>query len=227
MKNTAPIHVSGQDFDFYRDATGFVYQDTDGLLDLPLPKLNGDHQLGNAAVAIAAIRAGEIEVSDQSIEKGMKSVVWPGRLERLPEGTITAAFGSNANILIDGGHNPAAGEVIASELLRHDPDASRKILLVCGMINTKEPAGYFNPFTRLDTEVIAIPVAMSDAGIAPEELADAARKTGLKASAAGSLEEGVQLAARFAEEHPGLQIIFCGSLYMVGEVLGQNGTPPQ
>ncbi len=226
-QNSAPVLISGQDFDFYRDATGFVYQDTDGLLDLPLPRLNGDHQLGNAALAIAAIRAGDIEVSDRSIEAGMKSVAWPGRLERLPAGAITAAFAPNTVIWIDGGHNPAAGEVIAAELLRQNAGVSRRFLLVCGMINTKEPVGYFRPFTKLETQVITVPVAMSEAGIPPDELAASARNAGLNASSALSLEDGICQVAETAEQSPELEVIFCGSLYMVGEVLGLNGTVPQ
>jgi len=226
-ERSAPTQIAGQDFDFYRDATGFVFQDEQGLMDLPLPKLHGGHQLANAAAAIAAIRAGGIEITDTAIASGLQNVSWPGRLEKLPEGDVTRTFSTGSDIWIDGGHNPAAGEAIAAELLTQNRNSNRKILLICGMINTKEPEGYFKPFKPLDAEVIAVPVAMSDAGIAPHDLAVSAQSAGLAATSADSLQDGITIAAQIANEHPDAQIVFCGSLYMVGEVLGRNGTPPK
>lgn len=227
QERNATALISGQDFDFYRDATGFVFQDGDGLLDLPLPKLSGDHQLANAALAIAAVRSSGVEVLDGAYALGMEQVVWPGRLERLPKGSITEQLGGHGNIWIDGGHNPHAGEAIAGELLRRDPNKDSKTLLVCGMINTKEPLGYFLPFAELNAQIITVPVAMSEASVPPQELADVARKAGLEAETADNLDDGIAKAASFVNENPDTQVLFCGSLYMVGEVLDVNGTPPK
>ncbi|MEM9331588.1 MAG: folylpolyglutamate synthase/dihydrofolate synthase family protein [Pseudomonadota bacterium] len=226
-EKSAPIKISGQDFDAYRDATGFVFQDDQGLLDLSLPKLAGDHQLGNAALAIAAIRAAGLVVSDHAYSKGMSNVVWPGRFERLADGIITRQFGSHANIWIDGGHNPDAGRAIAAEFKRQIGDKNKPTLLVTGMINTKEPLGYFQPFKELDARVITVPVAMSDAGIPPNELAEIAGHAGLDAINSQSLEDGLEKAYRFSVDQGAVNLLFCGSLYLVGEILAFNGTPPQ
>lgn len=226
-KNSAPIHVSGQDFDFYRDATGFVFQDGEGLLDLPLPKLAGEHQLANAALAIAAIRASGTEVTAAAYSDGMMNVRWPGRLEKLQEGAITKLLDNYPEIWIDGGHNPHAGKAIAAELLRRNKDANRKTLLICGMINTKEPLGFFSSFEKLNADLIAIPVAMSEAGIPPDELAAIASKAGIRSQTAKSLQDGIDQAAKMISGDGDQQIIFCGSVYMVGEVLALNGTPPK
>lgn len=226
-KNASSIVIAGQDFDAYRDATGFVYQDEEGLLDLPLPKLAGAHQMENAALAMAAIRLANIEVSPQAFEKGMLSVTWPGRLEKLPNGKITNSFSEMADIWIDGGHNPSAGEAIAAELIRQNAGSNRKTLLICGMINTKEPFGYFQPFEALGAEVFTVPVAMSEAGISPEKLAEIAKSTGLKTDSFGSLDEAIVEASKRHKSAPDMRVLFCGSLYMVGEVLGMNETPPQ
>lgn len=225
-KNCAPALFAHQDFDFYKDATGFVFQDGEGLLDLPMPRLAGEHQLANAALAIAAIRASDVAVKPEAFSDGMENVTWPGRLEKLPEGVVTKQFGEQTDIWIDGGHNPHAGEAIAAELLRQNQSSDRKTILVCGMINTKEPLGYFQPFQKLGADVIAVPVAMSDAGIPPEDLAEIARWAGLEANSTENLQAGIVQAAKVAAENPDAQILFCGSVYMVGEVLGLNETPP-
>lgn len=226
-KNGSPIVIAGQDFDAYRDATGFVYQDEEGLLDLPIPKLAGEHQLDNAALAMAAIRLAKIKVTPEAFAQGMLDVTWPGRLEKLPAGKITKQLGEHADIWIDGGHNPAAGEAISAELLRQNAGLNRKTLLICGMINTKEPFGYFKPFEKLGAEVITVPVAQSEAGIAPQDLAKVADEAGLKTQSTNSLQAGIEQAKKHLAKNPDTRILFCGSLYMVGEVLGQNETPPQ
>jgi dihydrofolate synthase/folylpolyglutamate synthase len=226
-KNLSTIVIAGQDFDAYRDATGFVYQDEDGLLDLPMPKLAGEHQLDNAALAMAAIRLAKIEVSPQAFAQGMLEVTWPGRLEKLPSGKITKQLKNHSDVWIDGGHNPSAGEAIAAELSRQNSGANRKTLLICGMINTKEPYGYFKPFEALGAEVITVPVAMSEASIASGELAEVAKQAGLKTQSTLSLQSAIDEASNYLAQNPDLRILFCGSLYMVGEVLELNDTPPK
>lgn len=223
----APAKFAGQDFDFYRDTTGFVYQDEGGLLDLPMPQLAGEHQFVNAALAIAAIRIAEIEVSNDAISEGMKSVTWPGRLEKLPSGKITEALGGHSNIWIDGGHNPSAGEAIAAELARQSGDTKMRLLMICGMINTKEPVGYFKPFLQFEVDVLTVPFSTSDADIHPEELANFAQEAGLSTNWATSLSQAIEIASEKLVALPELKILFCGSLYMVGEVLAMNDTPPK
>jgi len=224
-KMSAPIMIAGQDFDFYRDVTGFVYQDESGLLDLPLPGLLGDHQLGNAAQAIAAIRHAGINVPQTAWANGLRNVSWPGRFEKLPAGDITKRLGDNTDIWIDGGHNPAAGQAITNEIRRQQESANRKLLLMCGMLDTKEPSGYFEAFAELDADVITVPLAMSAAGIPPDALAEVARSAGLNAQSAASFEDGIQKAAEFSKNLADVMILLCGSLYLVGEALDKNGTP--
>lgn len=226
-KNASPIVIAGQDFDAYRDATGFVYQDEEGLLDLPMPKLAGEHQLDNAALAMAAIRLAKIEVSPEAFAQGMLDVTWPGRLEKLPSGKITKQLQNHSDVWIDGGHNPAAGEAISAELIRQNAGTNRKTLLICGMINTKEPLGYFKPFEALGAQVITVPVSMSEASISPDDLAKVAIQAGLETQSAFSLKAAIEKAENYLKQNPDLRILFCGSLYMVGEVLELNETPPK
>ena len=226
-KKGSHIQIACQEFDYYEDATGFVFQDADGLMDLPMPRLAGRHQLANAGLAIAAIRATDIDVDAEAYSRAMQSVYWPGRLEKLPDGRITEKLGQTNNIWIDGGHNPNAGEVIAAELQKQNAAFSQNTLLVCGMINTKDPTGYFKQFVDLKAEVITVPVNDSDAGIDPNELAKKAIDAGLRAQPADSLEIAFEIAKNRTTDDPDLRILLCGSLYMVGEVLKINQTPPK
>ncbi len=86
-KLSAPAFVFGQDFSAHQEHGRMVYQDEMGLLDLPLPKLIGRHQIENAAVAIAGLRhANRGWNNDVAIEQGLRTVEWPARLQRLTKG---------------------------------------------------------------------------------------------------------------------------------------------
>src|SRR6201992_153631 len=100
---SAPAFVFGQDFSAYQEHGRMVYQDEYGLLDLPLPKLIGRHQIENAAVAIAGLRhAGRRWGSDRAIEQGLRNVEWPARLQRLTRGPLLDVAPKGAEIWLDG-----------------------------------------------------------------------------------------------------------------------------
>lgn len=219
--------IARQDFDFYKQAGRFIFQDETGLLDLPLPRLLGDHQLANAALAIAAVRSVLPDLPDRVYENAMETVVWPGRFERLPKGKLQQYLSAdkNAHIWIDGGHNPHAGEAISNELRKPEYGNQGPLTMIVGMLTTKEPEGFFKNFLSLAEKVITIPVSQSDAGFDPKILANSAQKVGLNTQTANSIEEALAMIA--VGESGALQrILICGSLYLVGEVLQKNETPP-
>jgi len=223
----APVMIAGQDFDFYEQAGRFVYQDGDGLLDLPLPRLRGVHQLANAATAIAALRTAGVRLSDAAYEDGMERVVWPGRMERLRPGALADLAPDNCEIWIDGGHNPSAGVVVASELAALEERASMPVFMICGMLTTKEPAGFFAAFEGLVERVFTVPLATSDSAVPPRELAEIAQTAGLSANASAGVADAFHAISGLLKDGEAARIIICGSLYLVGEVLKDNGTPPQ
>src|SRR5690606_4236911 len=123
-----------------------VYQDERGLMDLPLPALPGRHQFANAAASIAAVRAAGFEIGYAAAERAIRSVAWPGRMQRLRHGTLVDLAPEGAEIWLDGGHNPGAGLVVAEALVEQEERLPRPLFLICGMINTKDQTGYFRAF---------------------------------------------------------------------------------
>ena len=228
----APVIVARQDLDWYEQAGRLVYQDEHGLLDLPLPRLKGTHQLANAATAIAAARVVLPGLENGVFEQAMQSVQWPGRFERLPEGHLAEALAAKfpriamPEIWIDGGHNPQAAAMLVSELGKLQARDGRKCCLLTGMLTTKEPAEFLAGFEGLAEFVVTVPVPDSEAGFAPEELARIASGCGLPAQSASSIGEGLRICMERIRDQPA-RILICGSLYLIGEVLRQNGTPPR
>ncbi|MFN3318711.1 MAG: bifunctional folylpolyglutamate synthase/dihydrofolate synthase [Allorhizobium sp.] len=221
-----PLAVFAQDFLAYEEFGRLVYQDEFGLMDLPLPRLPGRHQIGNAATAIRAVKAAGYPVTEEIAEKAMLSVEWPGRLQRLTEGRLVEHAPKGSEIWLDGGHNPGAGEVIAEAMAAMEERQARPLHLVIGMINTKDPIGFFRAFVDIAHNVYTVPIHGSDVGLDPVALALSAAEAGLKAVPMGSLAQALDAIRERSEGGIPPRIMIGGSLYLAGNVLAENGTIP-
>ncbi len=222
----ARMFVANRDWIAHSEHGRLVYQDDQGLLDLPKPKLVGRHQYANAGAAIATLRSADLAVPSAAIEAGLVDVEWPARLQRLTSGALVDRVRGDAEIWLDGGHNPSAGIAIAEAMADLEERAARPLFLISGMLTTKDPVGFFKPFGGLARKVFTVPVASSNASRDPGELAEAARAAGLPAEPAASVEAAIdQISGDFGTKGSG-RILICGSLYLAGSVLAANGTPP-
>ncbi|TPN99204.1 folylpolyglutamate synthase/dihydrofolate synthase family protein [Mesorhizobium sp. B1-1-5] len=220
-----PTVVYGQDFLAFEENGRMVYQDGDGLMDLPSPRLPGRHQYANAAAAIAAVKAAGFEIGHRAAERAMTHVAWPARMQKLTQGKLVDLAPKGAEIWLDGGHNPGAGIVVAEALAEQEEKNPRPLVLISGMINTKDQTGYFSAFKGLARHVYTVPVTSSDAGVPNDELALRAEEAGLSAEPVSSVANALML-LRDSWDGPAPRILIGGSLYFAGAVLAQNGTPP-
>ena len=218
----------GQDFDAYEQRGRLVVQHHDQLLDLPLPALIGRHQIGNAGTAVAvALELADIGIDEPAIERGLLSVRWPARMQRLVGGPLPALLKPGSELWLDGGHNPAAGQVLAQTLAEIEERAGRPLHLIVGMMGLKDAAGFLTPFRGLARDVTAVPIpGAHEAPHAPETLAEAARSVGLPAEVARDVAAALR---QIEQRHPGpKRILICGSLYLAGQVLAhQQGVVAQ
>ena len=223
---SAPAYVFGQDFFAHREHGRMVYQDTDGLLDLPLPKLIGRYQIDNAATAIAALRrAGGGWGSDAAVEKGLRTVEWPARLQRLTKGPLIDLAPKDAEVWLDGGHNPHGAMAVASAMADLEERGERSLYLICGMLRTKDAMGFLAPFRGLARHIATVDIPGEEMSLGAGELYDRARAVGLDAAPAEDVEDAMLQIAAWARVHPkepAPRILICGSLYLAGEVLRDN-----
>ncbi len=223
-----PTSVYGQDFLAYGENGRLIHQDGDGLLDLPLPRLPGRHQFANASAAITAVKTAGFEVTQESAERAMENVYWPGRMQRLTHGRLVELAPDGAELWLDGGHNPGAGVVVAEAIAEREERQPRPLFLIAGMINTKDQTGFFQAFTGLARHVFTVPVSSSDAGVPNGELAARAIAAGLSAEPIASVANALMLLRdNWEPTEPPPRILICGSLYLAGAVLAENGTPPE
>ena len=220
----SPYRLYGRDFQAFEQHGRMVFQDNTQLLDLPLPKLKGHHQLTNAATAISAVRQAGFELSVSQISDAVAETFWPARLQPITSGTIHSLAPAGAEILLDGGHNPAAGQALRAEMRALSMRAPRPLYIITGMINTKNSAGFLVHFKDLAVEVITVPITSTDAAVPAAELAEVAKSVGLSARALPDFKCAMQHIFN-KERLP--RILICGSLYLAGEFLKANHTIPQ
>lgn len=223
----ADLFIANQDWAAYREHGRLVYQDGDGLLDLQSPRLVGRHQYTNAGTAIATLRKAGLNVPAVAIEEGLATVDWPARLQRLTQGALVERAGPDAELWLDGGHNPGAGIVIAEAMADLQERVERPLFLISGMLTTKDTVGFFRPFAGLVRRVFTVPVPGSNAGRDPAELTALAKEAGLAAEPVESVEAAIDRIRAEINAFGPPRILICGSLYLAGAVLDANGTPPQ
>jgi dihydrofolate synthase/folylpolyglutamate synthase len=211
----ARLTVLGVDFDAWAERGGLAFQTAELFMDLPAPALAGAHQIDNAALAVAA--AVELDLPETAIAEGLKAVRWPARLQRISAGPYgEAARAAEAELWLDGGHNPHAARALAAFLAERQARAPRPLALICGMLSNKDAGGFFAALK--DSQATVFTVGFDGAAAEPAALAAVARGHGLAATPSGSVREALDLALRLGAG----RVAICGSLYLAGEVLGAS-----
>ncbi len=210
----AALLTCGQHWQVWEENGRMVFQDENGLLDLPLPALIGAHQVQNAGTAIATLRA--LGKSEAVCEAAITRPVWPARLQRLRHGPLVDLAG-DAELWLDGGHNPAAGLALAEALSRLP---ERETSLVCGMLNTKDIGGYLAPLAPLTRQLYGVSIPGEAATLPAGETVAAARQCGIEATEAPDVATAIKA---ITTRTPAARILICGSLYLAGRILQENG----
>ena len=199
----ALLAMHGEEWDT-EVAEALRYRDARGELALPLPALPGLHQAQNAALAVALLRhQDKLAISPAAIAQGLTQARWPARLQRLADGPLAGA----REVWLDGGHNPAAGRMLGEHF------AGRRLHLVIGMLDAKDPAALAGPLAPGLASISVVPV--------PGHEWHPAAAFG--ARAAGKPDVATALADLPAD---GLPVLIAGSLYLAGEVLRLNAELP-
>lgn len=214
----APLYRFGREWRCVADASGMRYQGPRWCFDLPLPSLPGGHQIVNSGCAIACLeQVPGLEISSETIGRGLRHINWPARLQRLRRGPLMEMLPAGWELWLDGGHNPGAGEVLAAAASTW---AGRPLYLIVGMLNTKDAAGFLSPLASHVRALYAVTIPGEQNPLPASTIAAAARSVGLPATETPSVTAAVE--AITADPSPA-RILICGSLHLAGVVLAENG----
>jgi dihydrofolate synthase/folylpolyglutamate synthase len=210
----APLLVHGQHWHVTEENGRLVYQDETGLRDLPLPNLLGAHQYQNAGAALAVLR--HLDLGEDAYEAAVTKAEWPARMQRLKTGPLVEQA-PEAELWLDGGHNPAAGKMLAATLRQQAP---RPTHLICGMLNTKDVTGYLRPLAEQAESLTAVSIPGEANTLPADATAEAATAVHLSSTTADSVAEALRA---IIATTPQARVLICGSLYLAGNILRENG----
>ena len=210
----SPVLAFGQQWSAWEERGRLIYQDENGLMDLPLANLPGPFQVQNAGAAIAALRA--LGKDAAACEAAVTKAYWPARMQRLRTGPLVESA-PGVELWLDGGHNPAGGAAVAATLARMP---ARETHLICGMLNTKDVRGYMAPLADCVTQLHAVSIPGEKNTLPAEETRDAAASVGMQAVVAESVAQAL---ADIVAKAPQARVLICGSLYLAGGILRENG----
>jgi dihydrofolate synthase/folylpolyglutamate synthase len=222
----APIKIAGENWTATEERGRLVYQDEAGLLDLPAPKLYGRHQFENAGAAIAALRVADgLQLPRSAYEIGITKADWPARMQRLSQGALLPLLPAGSELWLDGGHNADGSRAIANALADLEERVSRPLVLVVGMLATKDCSAFLKNFAGLARRIIAVPIPRQEKSLPAEAVAAAARAIAIPAQEAADIAAALSAVGQLELGEPP-RVLITGSLYLAGEVLAANGTPP-
>ncbi len=219
----APLTVWGRDYDAYEQTGRLIVQQNDRLLDLPLPALIGRHQIVNAGTAVAAAltldeRIPSLAIDERALEAGLRNVEWPARMQHLTSGPLPEILGEGAELWLDGGHNPAAGDMLADTLATLDEKSPKPVYLIVGMMGQKDALGFLAPFRGLVRAIYTVPIpGAHEAPHNEENLAEVARGAGMQALDRKNVINALETIAGLSQGPK--RVLICGSLYLAGHVL--------
>jgi dihydrofolate synthase/folylpolyglutamate synthase len=172
------------------------------------------------------VRAAGLRIPLTAYEAGIVNADWPARLQRLSQGKLPAMAPAGSELWLDGGHNPGGALAVSAALGDLEERVSRPLVLIVGMLSTKDCEGFLRNFAGLTRRLFAIPVPGQHNGTPPDKIADIARKVGIPAQSRENITEALAATGRLGLD-PAPRILITGTLYLAGEVLALNGTPPE
>lgn len=209
-RNHAPLIAYAQHWQIDTERDGLIFHDDNGVVQLPRPNLPGAHQFENAGTAVAALR--QLGFGNEVCKAALTQAHWPARMQKLQSGPVID-IAPNAEIWLDGGHNPAAGRALGHHLSQLP---KRPTYLICGMLNTKDIAGYLSPMAAHVEKLVAVSIPGELNTLPAEDTAAAAQQAGILSETAVDV---ITAAGDIAKTDPDARILICGSLYLAGNIL--------
>ena len=215
--SNTPVSLFDRDWSSKKYKNSLIYEDNDGIIQLPAPNLEGLHQYENAGIAITALKL--LKIRNDSISNGLQNAKWPARLQKLKSGPLVKQSQNltiQVELWLDGGHNKAAAKAISSFLNQPFNGTSHIIL---GMISSKDYSGFLSEIAVIAESVGCIDIPDELASLSKEKIYKEAKMLNSNAFKAESVSAGLQKILNQNENKHNIRVLVCGSLYLCGHVL--------
>src|SRR5262245_24040414 len=218
-----PLSRHSREWHAERAGDGMLFRDASRERQLPRPALLGDHQIDNAGTAIACLpHLAGFGVDDAAVRRGLVEVEWPARMQRLRRGPLVDLLPAGWELWLDGCHNADGGRVAASVAASwKDTPPALPLHLIFASLSTHDPLGILQPFAGIARDVRTVAVPGEHKTLSAADSAAAARRADLPAQPSASVRDA--LSDIVATARGPARVLICGSLYLAGTVLADNG----
>jgi len=217
----SPLIEGGFDWQAHEEDGQLIYMSGVTLRKLPLPTMVGSHQIQNAGLATAALDLlPQFTLSDEVLGRGIQSTKWMARLQPLQHGPLVDKLPFGSELWLDGGHNAAAGVALAQQAKIWSADG-KPLHLICGMLNTKDIAAFLSPVFQYAASISAITIPNEPNSFSAAEFSEKASGQGIVIKVCDNVATAVDQIV--ASSGANARIMICGSLYLAGQILADNG----
>jgi len=207
-KGAKIYHVEELKYNLKENTVDGIIFDVEGYKNYRDVKINllGLHQINNALTSIMAVevlRELGVVIDDEALYKGLLEAKWPGRFEILKK---------NPYIVLDGGHNIQGINALVDSMKHYFNN--KKTLIITGMLRDKDYENMLEKLFEISSDFVTV-TPNSPRALSEEELKNIIIAKGKRAEAKKNIADAVNLAIERSREFD--VILFCGSLYMIGE----------
>ena len=212
----APIFAHGIHWNLTEHNDKLIYEDDHNKFEFDTLITHNVFQKKNLGLALAAAsKLTNIDIKSFVSKNLHNKTYFPGRMEKISDGKLGSTIASTNELYLDGSHNEDAASNLNETI---NQLTNKKLCIILGMINTKDPISYLSKFDKIDAlTVITIP--NEESAIDSNELYAGLKKYYENVNRADSIQEAL---ANLNNNYQDARILICGSLYLAGKVLEMN-----
>ena len=212
----APIFAHGIHWNLTEHNDKLIYEDNQNKIEFDNLYTHNVFQKKNLGLALAAAsKLTNIDIKSFVSKNLHNKTYFPGRMEKISDGKLGSTIASTNELYLDGSHNEDAASNLNETI---NQLTNKKLCIILGMINTKDPISYLSKFDKIDAlTVITIP--NEESAIDSNELYAGLKKYYENVNRADSIQEAL---ANLNNNYQDARILICGSLYLAGKVLEMN-----
>ena len=212
----APIFAHGIHWNLTEHNDKLIYEDNQNKIEFDNLYTHNVFQKKNLGLALAAAsKLPNIDINSFVSKNLHNKTYFPGRMEKISDGKLGSTIASTNELYLDGSHNEDAASNLNETI---NQLTNKKLCIILGMINTKDPISYLSKFDKIDAlTVITIP--NEESAIDSNELYAGLKKYYENINRADSIQEAL---ANLNNNYQDARILICGSLYLAGKVLEMN-----
>ena len=212
----APIFAHGIHWNLTEHNDKLIYEDNQNKIEFDKLSTHNVFQKKNLGLALAAAsKLTNIDIKSFVSKNLHNKTYFPGRMEKISDGKLGSTIASTNELYLDGSHNEDAASNLNETI---NQLTNKKLCIILGMINTKDPISYLSKFDKIDAlTVITIP--NEESAIDSNELYAGLKKYYENVNRADSIQEAL---ANLNNNYQDARILICGSLYLAGKVLEMN-----